>query len=103
VIRRWEARTRYDSRVAAARCSPVRVERVATRSAGVPSKTIVPPSWPAPGPRVDDPVGVRHDRLVVLDDDDDPACLVELRDEREARKSSYRPPRRAATRVSLAG
>ena len=27
------------------------VERAATRSAGVPSKTIRPPSWPAPGPR----------------------------------------------------
>ena len=27
------------------------VERSATRSAGVPSKTIRPPSWPAPGPR----------------------------------------------------
>jgi superfamily I DNA/RNA helicase len=35
----------------APRCSPVSVERVATRSAGVPSKTIRPPSWPAPGPR----------------------------------------------------
>src|SRR5690606_18709975 len=35
----------------AARCSPVRVERAATRSAGVPSKTIWPPSCPAPGPR----------------------------------------------------
>ena len=35
----------------AARCSPVRVERAATRSAGVPSKTTWPPSWPAPGPR----------------------------------------------------
>src|SRR6266487_6676127 len=35
----------------AARCSPVRVERAATTSAGVPSKTIRPPSWPAPGPR----------------------------------------------------
>ena len=35
----------------AARCSPVRVEPSATRSAGVPSKTIRPPSWPAPGPR----------------------------------------------------
>jgi hypothetical protein len=29
----------------------VRVERAAARSAGVPSKTIRPPSWPAPGPR----------------------------------------------------
>ena len=35
----------------AARCSPVNVERAATRSAGVPSKTIRPPSCPAPGPR----------------------------------------------------
>ncbi len=34
-----------------ARCSPVRVERAATRSPGVPSKMIRPPSWPAPGPR----------------------------------------------------
>ena len=29
----------------------VSVDRAATRSAGVPSNTIVPPSWPAPGPR----------------------------------------------------
>ena len=29
----------------------MRVERAATRSAGVPSKTTRPPSWPAPGPR----------------------------------------------------
>ena len=28
----------------------MRVERAATRSAGVPSKTIRPPSWPAPRP-----------------------------------------------------
>jgi len=35
----------------------------------VPSKTIRPPSWPGAGAEVDDPVGVRHDRLVVLDDD----------------------------------
>ena len=35
----------------AARCSPVRVERAATSCAGVPSNTIRPPSWPAPGPR----------------------------------------------------
>ena len=35
----------------AARCSPVTVERAATRSAGEPSKTTRPPSWPAPGPR----------------------------------------------------
>src|SRR5688500_14974084 len=27
------------------------MERAATRSAGVASKTIRPPSWPAPGPR----------------------------------------------------
>lgn len=36
---------------AAARCAPVSVAREATSSAGVPSKTIRPPSWPAPGPR----------------------------------------------------
>ncbi len=54
----------------AARCSPVRVERAATRSAGVPSKTIRPPSWPGAGAEVDHPVGVSHDRLVVPDDDD---------------------------------
>ena len=41
----------------------------ATRSAGVPVKTIRPPSWPGARAEVDDPVGVRHDRLVVLDDD----------------------------------
>ena len=35
----------------AARCSPVSVDLAATRSAGVPSNTIRPPSWPAPGPR----------------------------------------------------
>ena len=35
----------------AARCSPVSVDFAATRSAGVPSNTIRPPSWPAPGPR----------------------------------------------------
>lgn len=29
----------------------MRVERPATRAAGVPSKTTRPPSWPAPGPR----------------------------------------------------
>jgi len=29
----------------------VSVDRPSTRSAGVPSKTIRPPSWPAPGPR----------------------------------------------------
>jgi len=34
-----------------ARCWPVRVERAATKSAGVPSNTTRPPSWPAPGPR----------------------------------------------------
>lgn len=34
-----------------ARCRPVRVELDATRSAGVPSNTIRPPSCPAPGPR----------------------------------------------------
>ena len=53
----------------AARCSPVSVDAVATRSAGVPSNTIRPPSWPGAGPEVDDPVGVRHHRLVVLDHD----------------------------------
>ena len=37
--------------VYAARCSPVSVERDATSSAGVPSNTTWPPSWPAPGPR----------------------------------------------------
>jgi hypothetical protein len=45
------------------------VERAATSSAGVPSKTIRPPSWSGPGAEVDDRVGVRHDRLVVRDDD----------------------------------
>jgi len=48
----------------------VSVERAATRSAGVPSKTIRPPVVTAAGPEVDDPVGVRHDRLVVRDGDD---------------------------------
>ena len=46
------------------------VDRAATRSAGVPSKTTRPPSWPGTGTEIDDPVGVRHHRLVVLDDDD---------------------------------
>jgi hypothetical protein len=36
----------------------------------VPSKTIRPPSWPRTGDAVDDPVGVRHDRPVVLGDDE---------------------------------
>src|SRR4051812_35380715 len=44
-------RASYQAPTYAARCSPVSVERPATRSAGVPSKTIWPPSWPAPGPR----------------------------------------------------
>src|SRR2546423_62401 len=35
----------------AAGCWRVRVARAAARSGGVPSKTIGPPSWPAPGPR----------------------------------------------------
>ena len=35
----------------AAKCSPVSVDRPATRSAGVPSNTTRPPSCPAPGPR----------------------------------------------------
>ena len=48
----------------------MRVVRAATRSAGLPSKTIWPPSWPCARAEVDDPVGVRHHRLVVLDDDD---------------------------------
>ena len=47
----------------------MRVEPSATSSAGVPSKTTLPPSWPAPRAEVDDPVGVCHDRLVVFDDD----------------------------------
>ena len=47
----------------------MRVERAATRSAGVPSKTIAAAVVAGAGAEVDDPVGVRHDRLVVLDDD----------------------------------
>jgi hypothetical protein len=47
----------------------VSVDRARTSSAGVPSNTTRPPSWPAPGPEVDDPVGVGHHRLVVLDHD----------------------------------
>ena len=35
----------------AARCSPVNGDLAATRSAGVPSNTIRPPSCTAPGPR----------------------------------------------------
>jgi hypothetical protein len=46
----WRAAARQ-APTYSARCSPVRVERAATRSAGVPSKTIRPPSCPAPGPR----------------------------------------------------
>ena len=46
------------------------VERAATRSAGVPSKTIRSAVVAGTGPEVDDPVGVGHDRLVVFDDDD---------------------------------
>ena len=45
------------------------VERAATRSAGVPSKTIRAAVVAGAGAEVDDPVGVRHHRLVVLDDD----------------------------------
>ncbi|GII54923.1 hypothetical protein Pth03_33120 [Planotetraspora thailandica] len=48
----------------------MRVERAATRSAGAPSKTIRPAVMAGAGAEVDDPVGVHHDRLVVLDDDD---------------------------------
>jgi hypothetical protein len=48
----------------------VRVERAATRSAGAPSNMIRPESLPAPGAEVDDPIGIRHDRPVVLDNDD---------------------------------
>ncbi len=51
-VRRYRGgRPRDQTPTYAARCSPVRVERAATRSAGVPSKVIRPPSWPAPGPR----------------------------------------------------
>ncbi len=52
----------------AARCSPVRVERSATRSAGCPRRRSGRPHDPRRA-EVDDPVGMRHDRLVVLDDD----------------------------------
>ena len=48
----------------------MRVERPATRSAGVPPKTHPATVVAGAGTEVDDPVGVRHDRLVVLDDDD---------------------------------
>ena len=48
----------------------MRVERAATRSAGVPSKDDPAAVVARAGAEVDDPVGVRHDRLVVLDDDD---------------------------------
>src|SRR5262249_41632676 len=41
---------RYDAPTYSAKCWPVSVDGDATRSAGVPSKTIRPPSWPAPGP-----------------------------------------------------
>ena len=55
----------------AARCLAVSVGFfAATMSAGGPSKTTVPPSWPGAGTDVDDPVGVGHHGLVVLDDDD---------------------------------
>ena len=43
----------------AASCLPLRVERAATRSAGVPSTMIRPRSWPAPGPR-SSPAGSRR-------------------------------------------
>ena len=46
-----QARQALAQSMYSARCSPVRVERSATRSLGVPSKTTRPPSWPAPGPR----------------------------------------------------
>jgi hypothetical protein len=34
---------------------------------GLPSNMIRPPSSPAPGADVDDPVGMRHDHPVALD------------------------------------
>ena len=48
----------------------MRVERAATRAAGVPSNTILAAVVARARPQVDDPVGVRHDRLMVRDDDD---------------------------------
>ena len=54
----------------AARCSPVRVERAATRSAGCALEDDPAAVVARAGAEVDDPVGVRHDRLVVLDHDD---------------------------------
>ncbi len=53
-----------------ARCLPVRVDFDFTSSAGVPSKTILPPCVAGAGAEVDDPVGVSHDGLVMFDDDD---------------------------------
>ena len=53
------------------------VVRSATRSAGEPSKTIRPPSSSGAGTEVDDPVGVGHHGLVVLDHDHRPARVDE--------------------------
>jgi hypothetical protein len=43
-VRPYQAERVSQAPTYSARCSPVRVERSATRSAGVPSKTIFPPS-----------------------------------------------------------
>jgi hypothetical protein len=48
----------------------VRVERAATRSAGVALEHDPAAVVAGTGAEVDDPVGVGHDRLVVLDDED---------------------------------
>ena len=49
----------------------------------MPSNTTEPPSCPAPGPHIDDPVGVRHHGLVVLDRDDRDARVDEAVEHRE--------------------
>ena len=55
----------------------MRVERAATRFGGRPLEDDLAAVVPGAGAEVDDPVGVRHDRLVVLDDDDRLAVVDE--------------------------
>ena len=43
-----------------------------------PAATIRPPCRPAPGPEVDQPIGLPHDRFVVLDDEHRVAAVLQV-------------------------